>query len=87
MGHSSIWDSLPWNGETYYVFCVRQLLYVGQLALVPRRFTELLYMEREATKACLAAANTAVNGTEGFSTQPPGQNRPPLNEKRRKHRF
>ncbi len=62
VGHSSVWDSLPWNGENCYVLCVRQLLYVGHsfkwdtplcgtVALVPRRFAELLYMGREATTA------------------------------------
>ncbi len=31
VGHSSVRDSLPWNGKTYYcMFCVcAQLLYVG----------------------------------------------------------
>ncbi len=46
------------------LFCVRQLLYVGHsvkwetplygtVTLIPGRFTELLYMGREATKALL----------------------------------
>ncbi len=57
-----MWVSLPWNGGTWLCFeCANSYmwdtplngtpLYVGQLALVPRRFTELLYMGREATKA------------------------------------
>ncbi len=64
VGHASIWDSLTWKCEICYALCVRQLLYVGHsfkwdtplygtVTLVPGRFTQLLYMGREATKALL----------------------------------
>ncbi len=70
VGHSYIWDSLTWNGETCCVLCVRHLLYVGHsfkwdtplygtVSVVPGRFTELLYMGREATKAFLQSNESA----------------------------
>ncbi len=65
-----MWDT-PLNGT---------LLYMGQLEQsLDATQNSSIWDARQRKRS-----NTSINGTEGFSTQPPEQNRTPLNGTRRR---